>query len=111
MVEYKPPHKLSVENLRAGLRPMNIWKDVVKRRSIPTDGPEKLRYNAAWLPGSAVVQEYHVMIQEGLEDSYVTNGLTLVPLRVPYKEPITLEQLYLNPALREKFHLKRVGAG
>ncbi|KAL2840037.1 hypothetical protein BJX68DRAFT_190932 [Aspergillus pseudodeflectus] len=28
-VEYKPPHKLSVENLRVGLRPMNFWETVV----------------------------------------------------------------------------------
>ncbi|KAE8307944.1 hypothetical protein BDV41DRAFT_583967 [Aspergillus transmontanensis] len=60
-VEYKPPHKLSVENLRAGLREMNFWEEV-----------------------------YHVMIQEGLEYSYLTNGLALVLLRVPYDEPGTL---------------------
>ncbi|GLA10361.1 hypothetical protein AnigIFM60653_003791, partial [Aspergillus niger] len=29
-VEYKPPHKLSVENLRAGLRPMQFWDEVVR---------------------------------------------------------------------------------
>ncbi|GLA44661.1 hypothetical protein AnigIFM63309_004707, partial [Aspergillus niger] len=58
-VEYKPPHKLSVENLRAGLRPMQFWDEVVRPDSVPTEGPEKLRYNAAWLTGSAVVQEYH----------------------------------------------------
>ncbi|KAE8396777.1 hypothetical protein BDV37DRAFT_277386 [Aspergillus pseudonomiae] len=58
---YKPPHKLSVENLRAGLRDMNFWKEI-----------------------------YHVMIQEGLEYSYLTNGLALVLLRVPYDEPGTL---------------------
>ncbi|GLA56312.1 hypothetical protein AnigIFM63604_008109, partial [Aspergillus niger] len=27
-VEYKPPHKLSVENFRAGLRPMRFWNEV-----------------------------------------------------------------------------------
>ncbi|KAB8213601.1 hypothetical protein BDV33DRAFT_196808 [Aspergillus novoparasiticus] len=69
-VEYKPPYKLSVENLRAGLREMNFWEEV--------------------LTGSAITQEYHVMIQEGLEYSYLTNGLALVLLRVPYDEPGTL---------------------
>ncbi|PWY92402.1 hypothetical protein BO70DRAFT_383962 [Aspergillus heteromorphus CBS 117.55] len=66
-VEYKSSHKLSVENLRAGLRPMDLWHEVVRPDSVPTEGPEKLKYNAAWLTGSAVVQEYHVMIQEGLD--------------------------------------------
>ncbi|KAF5856131.1 hypothetical protein ETB97_007835 [Aspergillus alliaceus] len=89
-VEYKPPHKLSVRNLRAGLRPMDFWTEVVRPDSVPTEEPEKLRYNAALLTGSAVVQEYHVMIQEGLEYSYLTNGLALVLLRVPYEDPSIL---------------------
>ncbi|GLA56090.1 hypothetical protein AnigIFM63604_004386 [Aspergillus niger] len=89
-VEYKPPHKLSVETLRAGLRPMRFWNEVVRPDSVPTEGPEKLRYNAAWLTGSAVVQEYHVMLQEGLEYSYLTNGFAIVLLRVPYDDPGTL---------------------
>lgn len=89
-VEYKPPHKLSVENLRVGLRPMDFWDEVVRPDSIPTEELEKLRYNSAWLTGSAVVQEYHVMIQEGLEYSYLTNGFAYVLLRVPYDEPSTL---------------------
>ncbi|KAB8227884.1 uncharacterized protein BDW43DRAFT_234143 [Aspergillus alliaceus] len=89
-VEYKPPHKLSVENLRAGLQPMNFWEEIVQPDSVPTEEPTKLKYNAAWLTGSAVTQEYHVMIQEGLEYSYLTNGFALVLLHVPYDEPSTL---------------------
>ncbi|KAL5001751.1 hypothetical protein BDV10DRAFT_192049 [Aspergillus recurvatus] len=60
-LEYKPHPKLSVENLRAGLRPMDFWE-----------------------------VEYNVMIQEGLGHSYLTNGFALVLLRVPYDEPGTL---------------------
>ncbi|KAL3249930.1 hypothetical protein ABHI18_011412 [Aspergillus niger] len=82
-VEYKPPYRLSNENLRAGLRPMNFYYEIVDPETVPTDGPEKLRYNAAHLAGSAIVQEYHVMIQEGLEYSYLTTGLGVVLLRVP----------------------------
>ncbi|PWY66093.1 hypothetical protein BO70DRAFT_366579 [Aspergillus heteromorphus CBS 117.55] len=89
-VEYKPPHKLSVENLRSGLRPMRFWEEVVAPDSIPTQEPEKLRYNAARLTGSALVQEFYVMIQKGLEYSYITNGLAVVLLRVPYDNPTTL---------------------
>ncbi|EHA26120.1 hypothetical protein ASPNIDRAFT_120396, partial [Aspergillus niger ATCC 1015] len=89
-VEYKPPHKLSVENLQVGLRPMQFWDKVVRPDSVPTEGSEKLRYNTAWLTGSAVVQEYHIMLQEGLEYSYLTNRFTLVLLRVPYDNPGTL---------------------
>ncbi|OJZ80010.1 hypothetical protein ASPFODRAFT_76074 [Aspergillus luchuensis CBS 106.47] len=89
-VEYKPPHKLSMENLRVGLQPMQFWDEVVRPDSVPTEGPEKLRYNTAWLTGSAVVQEYHVMLQEGLKYSYLTNRFALVLLQVPYDNPGTL---------------------
>ncbi|KAL4986045.1 hypothetical protein BDW68DRAFT_133427 [Aspergillus falconensis] len=89
-VEYKPPHKLSAADLRLGLRPMDIWREVVQPDQVPTEEPEKSRYRAERLVGSAIVQEFHVMIQEGLEYSYLTNGLMDVQLWVPYDDPTTL---------------------
>jgi hypothetical protein len=89
-VEYKPPHKLSTENLCAGLRPIEFWEEVVNSETIPTDGAEKLRYNATRLTGAALVQEYHVMIQEGLTYSWLSTGIALVFLYVPEEEPTTL---------------------
>jgi hypothetical protein len=96
-VEHKPPHKLSIENLRVGLRSMDFWDEVVQRDTIPTDKDEKLKYNAEQLTGSVLVQEYHVMIQEGLEYSYITNGLALVLLRIPYDDPSTLYYYLCEP--------------
>jgi hypothetical protein len=89
-VEYKPPHKLSTENLCAGLRPMDFWEEIVHSETIPTDRAEKLRYNAARLTGAAIVQEYHVMIQEGLTYSCLSTGIALVFLYVPEEDPTTL---------------------
>ncbi|QQK44821.1 Protein kinase-like domain [Penicillium digitatum] len=86
-VEYKPPHKLPSATFRMGLRPMDLWKDVVRSNKVPTDQEEKLKYSATRLVCSAIVQEYHVMIQERLEYSYLTNGLTRVLLRVPRDQP------------------------
>ncbi|KAF3398939.1 hypothetical protein DPV78_006392 [Talaromyces pinophilus] len=96
-VEYKPPHKLSVENLRKGLRPMEFWEEVVNRNEIPVEKNAKLIYNAEQLANSVLAQEYHVMIQEGLEYSYITNGLALVLLRVPYDDPSTLYYFPCEP--------------
>ncbi|CAG8106649.1 unnamed protein product [Penicillium salamii] len=96
-VEYKPPHKLSVAALRLGLRPMDLWKDMVKSNKIPTDQEAKLKYNAEQLVCSALAQEYHVMIQEGLEYSYVTNGIARVLLRVPHDDPSTLYYFLCDP--------------
>ena len=96
-IEYKPPHKLPVATLRMGLRPMDLWKKMVRSNKIPTDQDAKLRYNAERLVCSAIVQEYHVMIQEGLEYSYLTNGIARVLLRVPQDEPTTLYYFFCDP--------------
>ncbi|KAL5000502.1 hypothetical protein BDV10DRAFT_162155 [Aspergillus recurvatus] len=96
-VEYKPPHKLPVATLRMGLRPMDLWKDMVKSNKIPTNQEAKLRYNAERLACSAIVQEYHVMVQERLEYSYVTNGIARVLLRVPQDNPSTLYYFFCDP--------------
>ncbi|PWY82241.1 hypothetical protein BO70DRAFT_336669 [Aspergillus heteromorphus CBS 117.55] len=112
-VEYKPPHKLSVATLRMGLRPMELWKDMVRSNKIPTDQAAKLRYNAERLVCSALAQEYHVMIQEGLEYSYVTNGLARVLLRVPHDDPSTLYYFLcdsngeLNTEVEDSFQLPK----
>ena len=98
-VEYKPPHKLSVENLRSGLRPIHFYHEIVELDTIPTSGPEKLKYNATRLTGSALLQEYHVMIQEGLEYSYLTTGLGHVQLWVPFDDPSTLYYDLCEPNL------------
>ncbi|GAA86116.1 similar to An07g02510 [Aspergillus luchuensis IFO 4308] len=96
-VEYKPPHKLPVEEIRLGLRPLEFWKEIVKTKTTPTDGEEKRKYDAAVLTGSAVVQEYRVMIMKGLQYSYVSTGLALIMLRVPYHEPGTLYYHLFEP--------------
>ncbi|KAJ0332009.1 hypothetical protein KNSL1_013780, partial [Colletotrichum chrysophilum] len=42
--EYKPPHKLTAPHLRLGLRPMNIYKEVVNRKTIPTSVDPDARF-------------------------------------------------------------------
>ena len=94
-VEYKPPHKLSVESLRNGLTSMNFWEKVVKARGVPTTEEEK----SERITGAVIAQEFDVMIQEGLEYSYVTNGFVLVLLRVPFEDPGTLYYHLCEPDL------------
>ncbi|KAE8379847.1 hypothetical protein BDV26DRAFT_280049 [Aspergillus bertholletiae] len=97
IVQYKLPHKLSVENLRKGLQPMDFCTEVVNRDEIPIDHNGKLIYNAEQLTGSALAQIYHTMIQEGLEYSYITNGLALVFLHIQYHDPSTLYYYLCEP--------------
>ena len=96
-VEYKPPNKLPVATLRMGFHPMDLWKTMVKSNKIPTSQEAKLKYNVERLACSAIVQEYHVMIQEGLEYSYATNGIARVLLRVPQGNPSTLYYFFCDP--------------
>ena len=79
VVEYKPSHKLSVFNLRAGLlradsRSMNLLEDVINRITIPTDPEEKFVYNSEWLVAAALTQTYSYMIKSGLEYSYLVTA-------------------------------------
>jgi len=90
LVEYKPAHKLSVEYLRAGPRPMDLWKEVVQRATIPSDPGEKLNYNADRLVGSAMTQTYSHMLENGLEYSYLTTGEAFVFLQIRKDDPSTL---------------------
>jgi hypothetical protein len=90
--EYKSPHKLTAPHLRLGLRAMNIPKDVVNRKTIPTSmDPDALfQYLADRLTASAVTQTYHYMIEGGLEYGLLTTGEAIVFLRVDWEEPETL---------------------
>ncbi|CAG7922066.1 unnamed protein product [Penicillium olsonii] len=98
-IECKPPHKLTVASLQKGLRPMNFWREVVLPDCVLTEEPEKSRCHAERLVGSVIVQEFHVIIQEGLEFSYLTNGLMDVQLWVPYDDPSALYYHLSDPGL------------
>ncbi|KAM0426310.1 hypothetical protein ACHAPT_008350 [Fusarium lateritium] len=77
--EYKSPHKLTAVHLRLGLRPMDVFRDVVNRKTIPTsvDPEARVQYQADRLTASAVTQTYHYMIESGLEYSLLTTECTL----------------------------------
>ncbi|KAJ4248088.1 hypothetical protein NW762_012858 [Fusarium torreyae] len=97
--EYKPPHKLSLPLLRAGLRPMNVYKEVVNRRTIPTSANAKARfqYNAEKLTAAAVTQIFHYMIESGLEHGVLTTGEAFVFLKVDWDYPQKLQYHLAEP--------------
>jgi hypothetical protein len=97
--EYKAAHKLSVEYLRAGLRPMNLREDVVQRLMIPQDPGEKLNYNADRLIAAAVTQTFEYMIENGLEFSCIGTGPAEVYLRVMEDDPTTVYYYLTEPKM------------
>jgi hypothetical protein len=92
VVEYKPSHKLSVFNLRAGLLradsgSMNVLEDVINRITTPTKPDEKFVYHSEWLTVAALTQTYAYMIENGLEYSKLATGEADVFLQIKEDEP------------------------
>jgi hypothetical protein len=96
-MEYKARHKLSDEFIRAGLRPMEFWKEVVQRPMIPVEGGERLSYHADLLTGSALVHLYDPMMSYGARYSCLTTGSCQVFLHIPESNPDTLEYYLAEP--------------
>ncbi|KAK1973590.1 hypothetical protein LZ30DRAFT_641632 [Colletotrichum cereale] len=104
--EYKPPHKLTAPHLRLGLRPMNIHKEVVNRKTIPTsvDPDARFQYHAERLTAAAITQTYHYMIEGGLEHGLLTTGEAIVFLNLDWREPETLFYHLAEPSAEVEAH-------
>ncbi|KAM3518341.1 hypothetical protein NHJ13051_008257 [Beauveria bassiana] len=104
--EYKAPHKLTAPHLRVGLRPMNIYKEVVNRKTIPTsaDPDGRFQYHAERLAAAALSQTYHYMMEGGLEYGLLTTGETIVFLKVDWEEPSTLYYHLAEPGPEVSAH-------
>ena len=90
IVEYKAPHKLTKEVLRAGLRAMDVPEDVIHRPTIPTDPYEKFNYNADKLVAAAATQTYSYMLESGTEYSCIITGEAMVFLWIQADDSNTL---------------------
>ena len=104
VIEYKPSHKLSVFNLRAGLLradkgSMNIPEDIINRITIPTDPEDKFVYHSEWLTAAALTQTYAYMLENGLEYSKVVTGEADVFLQLKEDEPHTLYYHLAEPII------------
>lgn len=98
VTEYKAPHKITLEQIRAGLHEMNIIETVVNRATIPTDPKAKFEYNSERLVASALTQTFHYMIEGGLEYGVMTTGEAIVFLKLDCPEPDRLEYHLAEPA-------------
>ncbi|CZR49931.1 uncharacterized protein FPRO_16136 [Fusarium proliferatum ET1] len=104
--EYKSPCKLTAQHLRIGLRKMDIYKEVVNRKTIPTpkDPDALFRYHAERLTASAITQTYHYMIESGLEYGNLTIGEATVFLKIDWNEPETLLYHLAEPKYEVSAH-------
>ncbi|KAF4582231.1 Protein kinase-like domain protein [Ophiocordyceps camponoti-floridani] len=88
--EYKPPHKLTTLHLRAGLRSMDLYREVVNRQTVGTDKEGRFEHEAEKLTASAVTQTYHYMMEAGLEYGILQTGQAMVFLKVDWNDPETV---------------------
>ncbi|EXU95373.1 protein kinase [Metarhizium robertsii] len=104
--EYKAPHKLTAQHLRAGLRPMDMYKEVVNRKTVPTSAdPEgRFQYHAERLTAAAVSQTYHYMIEGGLNFGLLTTGEAIVILMIDWDNPQTLYYHLAEPGPEVSAH-------
>lgn len=72
---------------------MNFLEKVVKAHDVPSTEEEK----SERIVGAVIAQKFDVMIQEGLEYSYVTNGFAMVLLHIPLEDPGTLYYHFCEP--------------
>ncbi|KAI1163274.1 hypothetical protein F5B18DRAFT_620336 [Nemania serpens] len=95
--EYKPPHKLSLQQLRAGLKETDMMK-VVENHKIPNDEKAKFEHYATELVASAVTQTFHYMIKSGLAYGLLTTGEGIVFLKIDWNNPETVYYHLAEPA-------------
>ena len=92
-VELKPPHKLPISILEAGMREMDPLKEVVNRATMPLEKEDPAGYfrcRADRFVAAAVTQTFSYMIENGLEYGYLGTGEAFVFLHVREDDPGTV---------------------
>ncbi|KAK3364277.1 hypothetical protein B0T25DRAFT_529692 [Lasiosphaeria hispida] len=90
VLEYKAPHKLTAHQVREGISPLDVVRDVVNCAEIPNDDGEHFRYFAKRLSAAAATQVYHYMLQTGLKMGLVATGEVIIFFKIDWTDPSTL---------------------
>lgn len=86
ILEEKAAHKLTSQNLREGLHPMDIGADVVQR--VTTSSATEAK--SEWLAAAATSQTFTYMVKKGLEYGCYTIGHSIVFLQIKEHDPNNL---------------------
>ncbi|KAI4250294.1 MAG: hypothetical protein LQ352_005388 [Teloschistes flavicans] len=92
IIEYKPPHKLSLETLKAGLRdfrPNEIANDIVHRIG-KEEGDAKDQRDTEATVVMVLTQVYHYMLTSGCQYAYLSTGVAFVFLHIQEDDWTTL---------------------
>ncbi|KAG6243816.1 hypothetical protein E4U24_005288 [Claviceps purpurea] len=103
--EHKAPYDLTVEDLRAALRPATTFGDVAAETECPAVEAEDAEevsqstVTAEQRVNRAVTQIYHNMMESCLEFGILTTGQAIVFLHVNWDDPQTLFYHIAEPAI------------
>ena len=89
IIEYKPPHKLSLEKLEAGLKELDIL-ELIHRATISNDKTAKFTENSEAAVAVVLAQVYTYMVDSGIQYAYLTTGEAFVFLHIPDRKWNTL---------------------
>ncbi|KAI9781078.1 MAG: hypothetical protein M1839_006356 [Geoglossum umbratile] len=98
VLEYKPPHKLTLAHLSHGLREMDL-REVIERDVIPTDDAARFEHEADLMVASGVTQAFNYMVESGIEFGVLSTGEALVFLHLDLKNPKTVYFHLTEPLL------------
>ncbi|CAG8423283.1 unnamed protein product [Penicillium salamii] len=87
-VEFKAPHRVTIPELVAGLRQIDLARDVIDQEG------DSFEFDATRLVAAVVTQIFSYMIDCGVRYGYICSGEAFVFLRIPKDDP-TLVQYFL----------------
>ncbi|KAK0707831.1 hypothetical protein B0H67DRAFT_647972 [Lasiosphaeris hirsuta] len=90
VLEYKAPHKLTAHQVREGINPLDVVRDVVNCATIPVAEGDRFRHFAKRLSVAAATQVYHYMLQTGLKMGLVATGEVSIFFKIDWADPSTL---------------------
>lgn len=99
VAEYIAPYKLTSLHLRAGLRPMDVYTEIVNGATMPptSDDEAVFKYHAERLAAAALAQTYQQMIENGLQYGLFSTGEAMVFLKVDWANPGVLQYHLAEP--------------
>ncbi|KAJ5111727.1 hypothetical protein NUU61_001357 [Penicillium alfredii] len=108
-VEFKAPHKVTIPELVAGLRQIDLARDVIDQEG------DTFEFYATRLVAAVVTQIFSYMIDSGVRYGYICTGEAFVFLQIPKNDP-TIVQYYLcipnqDVQADDEFRLHRTAIG
>ncbi|KAL8918735.1 MAG: hypothetical protein Q9208_007175 [Pyrenodesmia sp. 3 TL-2023] len=110
IIEFKAPHKATTELLTAGLRPMDLKRDVLDKIGTPVEkGPDQFQRAADKFVSMIITQTYHYMVRSGVRYGCIITGQAMVPLFIDEDKPGTVFFYHADPKAEVQDELDRSG--